>query len=152
MFYPCAAGPGVQISSTMDYQKNCLVLNIFIIRKAAVILDFCLFGNIRRNFLVPRIIESAHKTFRPIQLPDLQRVLLERKPFYLKYPFLWYAFLIRNNFRYIPEHTFWPCFNWSSGKYLISSFGRLSTLATSLKQKMSGLILQIVFLGPELYL
>ena len=73
--YHCAAGSGVQVSSPMDYQKNCLVLNIFIIKKAAVILDFCLFGNIRRNFLVPRIIESAPKTFMPIQIPDLHRVL-----------------------------------------------------------------------------
>ena len=46
----------------------------FYYKKAAVILDFCLFGNIRHNFLVPRIIESAPKTFMPIQTPDLYRV------------------------------------------------------------------------------
>ena len=40
-----------------------------------MILDFCLFGNIRHNFLVPRIIKSAPKTFMPIQIPDLHRVL-----------------------------------------------------------------------------
>ena len=68
----------MQISSTMDYQKHCLVLNVFIIKKAALILDFCLFGNIRHNFVVPKIIESAPKTFMPIQIPDLHRVAMMR--------------------------------------------------------------------------
>ena len=55
-------------------KKNCLVLNIFIIKKAAVILNFFLIVNIRHNFLVPRMIESAPKTFMPIQTPDLHGV------------------------------------------------------------------------------
>ena len=46
----------------------------FYYKKAAVILNFCLIGNIRHNFLVPRIIELAPKTFMPIQIPDLHRV------------------------------------------------------------------------------
>ena len=66
--------PGGQGNCTMDNQKNCLVLNIFITRmvwkKAAVIFNFCLIGNIRHNFLVPRMIETAPKTFMPIQTPD----------------------------------------------------------------------------------
>ena len=49
--------------------KKYLVLNIFII-----MIDFCLFGNIPHDFLVPRIIESAPKTFMSIQIPDLHRV------------------------------------------------------------------------------
>ena len=32
-----------------------------------MISNFCLIGNIRHNFLVPRMIESAPKTFMPIQ-------------------------------------------------------------------------------------
>ena len=32
-----------------------------------MILDFCLFGNIRHNFLVPRMNESAPKTLMRIQ-------------------------------------------------------------------------------------
>ena len=59
----------------MDNQKNWLVLNIFIIKKAAVIFNFCLFGNICNNFLVPRMIESACKTFMPIPTLDLDRVI-----------------------------------------------------------------------------
>ena len=43
-------------------------------KKAAVIFNFCLIGNIHHNFLVPRMIESAPKTFMPIQTPDLDRV------------------------------------------------------------------------------
>ena len=60
----------------MDYQKNWLVLNIFIIKKAAVILNFCLFGNICHNFLIPTMIESAPKTFKPIQTPDQWMVII----------------------------------------------------------------------------
>ena len=79
IFLPMCSRPGLQGHSTMDYQKNCLVLNIFIMRmvwkKAAVIFNFCLIGNIHHNFLVPRMIESAPKTFMPIQTPDLDRVL-----------------------------------------------------------------------------
>ena len=44
-----------------------------------MILNFCLIGNIRHNFLVPRIIESAPKTFMPIQTPDLDRVVSNAK-------------------------------------------------------------------------
>ena len=42
--------PGGQGNCTMDNQKKYLVLNIFIIKKAAVILNFCFIGNIRHNF------------------------------------------------------------------------------------------------------
>ena len=72
--------PGGQGNYTMDNQKNCLVLNIFIAcmvwKKAAVIFNFCLIGNIHHSFLVPRMIESAPKTSMPIQTPDLNRVLV----------------------------------------------------------------------------
>ena len=44
-------------------------------KKPAVIFNFCLIGNIPHNFLVPRIIELAAKTFMPIQTPGLQRVV-----------------------------------------------------------------------------
>ena len=43
-------------------------------KKAAVIFNFCLIGNIHHSFLVPRMIELAPKTFMPIQTPDLDRV------------------------------------------------------------------------------
>ena len=39
-----------------------------------MIWNFCLIGNIRHNFLVPRIIELAPKIFMHIQTPDLHRV------------------------------------------------------------------------------
>ena len=42
--------------------------------KAAVVLNFCLIGNIRHNFLVPRMIELGRKTFMHIQTLDLHRV------------------------------------------------------------------------------
>ena len=80
--------PGGQGNCTMDNQKNCLVLNIFITRmvwkKAAVIFNFCLIGNIHHNFLVPRMLESAPKTFMPIQTPDLHGVKCEKNTHYLK--------------------------------------------------------------------
>ena len=79
IFLPMCSRPGLQGNITMDYQKNCLVLNIFIAcmvwKKAAVIFNFCLIGNIHHSFLVPRMIESAPKTFMPIQTPDLDRVI-----------------------------------------------------------------------------
>ena len=43
-------------------------------KKAAVVSNFCLIGKIRHNFLVPKMIESACKTFMPIQTLDLHRV------------------------------------------------------------------------------
>ena len=52
----------------------CLVLNIFAIKKAAVVSNFCLIGKIHHNFLVLRTIELACKTFMPIQTLDLHRV------------------------------------------------------------------------------
>jgi hypothetical protein len=51
-----------------------LVLNIFTIKKAAVVSNFCLIGKISHNFLVPRMIELVCKTFMPIQSLDLHRV------------------------------------------------------------------------------
>ena len=44
------------------------------IKKIAVISNCCLIGNIRHNFLVPRMIELACKTFMPIQTLFLHRV------------------------------------------------------------------------------
>ena len=41
--------------------------------------NFCLIGNISHNYLVPRMIESAPKTFMPIQTPDLDRVMRLRE-------------------------------------------------------------------------
>ena len=43
-------------------------------KEAAVVSHFSLIGNICNTFLVPRMIESAPKTFMPIQTPDLHRV------------------------------------------------------------------------------
>ena len=63
-----------KLAVKMFAKSLCVDLNISIIKKTAVILDFCLFGNIHHNFVVPRIIESAPKTFTPIQIPDLHRV------------------------------------------------------------------------------
>ena len=53
--------------SKKNYPQNCLVLNIFTIKKAAVVLNLCLIEKIQYNFLVPRIVESGRKTFMPIQ-------------------------------------------------------------------------------------
>ena len=49
-------------------------LNVLTIKKVVVLLNFCLIGKIRHNFLVPRIIESACKTFMPIPTLDIDRV------------------------------------------------------------------------------
>ena len=43
-------------------------------KKAAVVSNFWLIGKIPHNFLVPKMIESACKTFMPIQTLDLHRV------------------------------------------------------------------------------
>ena len=53
----------------------------FYYKKAARIFNFCLIGNICHNFLVPRMIESAPKTFMPIQTSDLHRVIVEKCQF-----------------------------------------------------------------------
>ena len=53
----------------------CLVLNIFTIKKAAVVSNFCLIGKICRDFLVPTMIELGCKTFMPFQTSDLHRML-----------------------------------------------------------------------------
>ena len=45
-------------------------------KKAAVVLNFCLFGEIQYTFLVPRMIESGRQTFMPIQTLDLHRVYI----------------------------------------------------------------------------
>ena len=58
------------------HSQNRPVLIIFTIKKAAVVLNFCLIGNICRNFLEPRMIESTSKTFMPIQILVLHRVIL----------------------------------------------------------------------------
>jgi hypothetical protein len=42
IFLPLCSRPGVQISCTMDYQKNCLVLSIFIIKKSCRDIQFLL--------------------------------------------------------------------------------------------------------------
>ena len=46
-------------------------------KKATIVWHFCLIGNIRHNFLVSRMNESAPKTFMSIQTPDLNRVKCE---------------------------------------------------------------------------
>ena len=48
--------------------------NFGLSKKAAIVSNFCLIGNIHHNFLIPRMIESVPKTFMPIQTPDLHRV------------------------------------------------------------------------------
>ena len=52
-----------------------LILNIFTIKKAAVVSNFCLIGKIHHNFLVPRMIELGCKISMLIQTLDLQSVL-----------------------------------------------------------------------------
>ena len=61
-FYHCATGLVSKKVAQWTIKKNCLGLNIFIIKKSCI----------PHNFLVPRIIESAPKTFMAIQTPDLQ--------------------------------------------------------------------------------
>ena len=60
-------------------------------KKAAVASNFSLIGKIPHNFLVPRTIESACKTFMPIQTLDLHRVLCtylnSKKSFKTRKPF-----------------------------------------------------------------
>ena len=57
------------------------------IKKFAVISNFCLIGNIRHNFLVPRMIELLGcQTFMPIQTLELHKVIY---PIYLRN--LWMA-------------------------------------------------------------
>ena len=51
----------------------------FYYKKAAVIFNFCLIGNISHNFLIPRMIELVPKTFMPIRTPDLHRVDISLK-------------------------------------------------------------------------
>ena len=46
----------------------------FYYKKAAVVSNFCLIGKIRRDFLVPTMIELGCKTFMPFQTSDLHRV------------------------------------------------------------------------------
>ena len=46
-----------------------MFLSLYI--QAAVVWNFCLIGNIRHNFLIPRMIKSVPM---PIQTPDLHRV------------------------------------------------------------------------------
>ena len=43
-------------------------------KKAAVVSNFCLIGKILHNCLVPKMIESACKTFMPVQTLDLHKV------------------------------------------------------------------------------
>jgi hypothetical protein len=43
-------------------------------KKTAIVSNFCLIGKIPHNFLVSKIIESACKTFMPIQTLGLHRV------------------------------------------------------------------------------
>ena len=43
-------------------------------KKAAVISNFCLFGKIHHNFLVPKMIKLGCKTFMSIQTLGLHRV------------------------------------------------------------------------------
>ena len=70
-FLPMFGRPGVQISCTMDYQKNWLVLNIFIMKKTCPDIQF-----------LPNWKHSSQfsgtcplpKTFMPIQNPDIYRV------------------------------------------------------------------------------
>ena len=56
----------------------CLVLNIFTIKKAAVISNFCLIGKICHDFLVPTMIKLGCKTFMPFQTSDLHRVNMRK--------------------------------------------------------------------------
>ena len=53
---------------------NCLVLNIFTTKKAAVVSNFCLIGKILHDFLIPTMIELGCKTFMPFQTSGLHRV------------------------------------------------------------------------------
>ena len=76
VFYHCVTGlVWKNVAECNGLSKKLSGFKYFYYKKAAMILDFCLFGNIRHNFLVPRIIESAPKTFMPIQIPDVHRVI-----------------------------------------------------------------------------
>ena len=46
-------------------------------KKAAVVSNFCLIGKILHNFLVPKMIDSACKTFMPIQTLELSLLGLQ---------------------------------------------------------------------------
>ena len=53
--------------------------SILIMKKAAVIFNFCLIGNTCHNFLVPRMIEQPPLTFISIQTPNLLKVITKTK-------------------------------------------------------------------------
>lgn len=46
-------------------------------KKAAVVLNFCLYEKFYQSFLLPRMIESVPKTFMPIQTLVLHSELIE---------------------------------------------------------------------------
>ena len=54
--------------------------NFGYLKKAGVVLNFCLIGKIYHNFLVLRMIESACKTFLSIQTLDLHKVKMLLMP------------------------------------------------------------------------
>ena len=57
-----------------NYSREETIRGNTVSKKAAVLWHVCLIGNICNNFLVPRMNESAPKTFMPIQTSDLYRV------------------------------------------------------------------------------
>ena len=61
-----------------------LVLNIFTIKKAALVPNFCLIGKIHHTFLMSRMIELGCKTYMPIQTLDLDRVYFLKNIFRTK--------------------------------------------------------------------
>ena len=54
--------------------KFAKIQKFWLSKKAAVVWNFCLIGNIHQNFLIPRMNESDPKAFMPIQTQDLHRV------------------------------------------------------------------------------
>jgi len=72
-----------------------------------VIFNFCLIGNIRHNFLVTRMIESASMTFMPIHTQDLNRVHSSRSVTFKHV-------LMLSSFDSFSWFWFWPSTSFSS--------------------------------------
>ena len=61
----------------ITFTKLTKLKNFDLSKIATVVSNFCLIGKIRHNFLVPRMIELACKTFRPIFRPLISWTFLE---------------------------------------------------------------------------
>ena len=95
------SGKQIMVSSIVpknEYWHNFQYIDKFgLSKKAAVFWHFYLIGNIRHNFLVPRMIASNPKTFMHIQTPDLHRVSSQ------------FTFKLFNMVSCLHSYTFMPC-------------------------------------------